>query len=170
MGPFSGILDAALAHAEAIVHRLGTAARTRARDYAYDFGLARDIVQVAGSGATLWLLHARKRAALPMSAAVAATVAGLSWASAVRDPAPLSADEDERPGSIEDARAQFAQYGMTQVPDEYLENYADDMLKKKENVNAYVDRAVDVALMSALKNAVHLDEKEVTLDEFRALN
>ena len=44
------------------------------------------------------------------------------------------------------------------------------LLKKKENVNAYVDRAVDVALMSALKNAVHLDEKEVTLDEFRALN
>ena len=80
------------------------------------------------------------------------------------------ADEDVKRVAIEDARAQFAQYGMTQVPDEYLENYADDMLKKKENVNAYVDRAVDVALMSALKNAVHLDEKEVTLDEFRALN
>ena len=80
------------------------------------------------------------------------------------------ADEDVKRVAVEDARAQFAQYGMTQVPDEYLENYADDMLKKKENVNAYVDRAVDVALMSALKNAVHLDEKEVTLDEFRALN
>lgn len=80
------------------------------------------------------------------------------------------ADEDVKRVAVEDARAQFAQYGMTQVPEEYLENYADDMLKKKENVNAYVDRAVDVALMSALKNAVHLDEKEVTLDEFRALN
>lgn len=80
------------------------------------------------------------------------------------------ADEDVKRVAVEDARAQFAQYGMTQVPEEYLENYADDMLKKKENVNAYVDRAVDVALMSALKNAVHLDEKEVTLEEFRALN
>ncbi len=79
-------------------------------------------------------------------------------------------DDDVKKVAVEDARMQFAQYGMTQVPDEYLENYASDMLKKKENVNAYVDRAVDRALMLALKNAVHLDVKEVTLDEFRALN
>ena len=105
MGLFCGVLDAALVHAETIVHRLGTAARTRARDFSYGFGLARDIVQVAGSGATLWLMFARKRAAIPTSVAVAATVAGLSWAGAVFDPAPVSATEDERPGSIDDPHA-----------------------------------------------------------------
>lgn len=79
-------------------------------------------------------------------------------------------DADVKKVAIEDARAQFAQYGMTQVPDDYLENYADEMIKKKENVNAYVDRAVDVALIGVLKNAVHLDEKEITFEELRALN
>ena len=39
-------------------------------------------------------------------------------------------------------RAQFAQYGMSNVPDDVLENYADEQLKKRENVDNFVDRAV----------------------------
>ena len=46
-------------------------------------------------------------------------------------------------------RAQFAQYGMSNVPDDVLENYADEQLKKRENVDNFVDRAVDVKLTQA---------------------
>ena len=66
-------------------------------------------------------------------------------------------------------RAQFAQYGMSNVPDDVLENYADEQLKKRENIENFVERAVDVKLMQALKNVVKLNEKEVTLDEFNKM-
>ena len=66
-------------------------------------------------------------------------------------------------------RAQFAQYGMSNVPDDVLENYANEQLKKRENVDNFVDRAVDVKLTEALKNVVKLNQKEVTLEEFNKL-
>lgn len=78
-------------------------------------------------------------------------------------------DEDLKAVAKEVARAQFAQYGMSNIPDEYLENYAQDMLKKKENVNGLVDRAVDVKLTAALKNVVKLNEKDISLEDFQKL-
>lgn len=78
-------------------------------------------------------------------------------------------DADLKQVAKEAARAQFAQYGMSNVPEEYLDNYADEMLKKRENIDGIVDRAVDVKLTAALKNVVKLNEKSVTLDEFNKL-
>ena len=78
-------------------------------------------------------------------------------------------DADVKAAAIEASRAQFAQYGMSTIPDEYLENYANDLLKKRENVESFVDRAVDDKLREALKTAVKLNEKEVTLDEFNEM-
>jgi len=66
-------------------------------------------------------------------------------------------------------RAQFAQYGMSNVPDDVLENYAAEQLKKRENIDNFVDRAVDVKLTEALKKVVKLNEKEVTLADFNKL-
>lgn len=67
------------------------------------------------------------------------------------------------------ARAQFAQYGMTNIPDEYLEKYADDMLKKQEQVQAFIDRAIEQKLSVALKDVVKITNKKVSLDEFNKL-
>ena len=66
-------------------------------------------------------------------------------------------------------RAQFAQYGMSNVPDEVLENYANEQLKKRENIDNFVDRAVDMKLTETLKKVVKLNQKEVTLEEFNKL-
>ena len=66
-------------------------------------------------------------------------------------------------------RQQFAQYGMSNVPDDMLEQYADEQLKKRENVENFVERAIDVKLTQALKQVVKLNEKEVTLDEFQKM-
>ena len=66
-------------------------------------------------------------------------------------------------------RAQFAQYGMSNVPDDVLENYANEQLKKRENVDNFVDRAVDMKMTEVLKNVVKLNEKSVTLEEFNKL-
>ena len=78
-------------------------------------------------------------------------------------------DEDVKRVAKEAVRAQFAQYGMSNVPDEVLENYADEQLKKRENLDNFVDRAVDLKLTEKLKTVVKLDEKSVTLDEFNKM-
>ena len=78
-------------------------------------------------------------------------------------------EDDLKSVAKEAARAQFAQYGMSNVPDEYLENYAAEMLKKRENVDGLVDRAVDVKLTAALKGVVKLNEKDITLEDFQKM-
>ena len=78
-------------------------------------------------------------------------------------------DADVKAAAMEMARMQFAQYGMTNVPDEYVENYANELLKKREAVDNFVERAIDVKLAAALKNTVSLNTKEVTLDEFNEM-
>lgn len=78
-------------------------------------------------------------------------------------------DEDVRDTAKEAARAQFAQYGMTNIPEEYVDNYADDMIKKGENTDGLVDRAIDRKLTTALKKVVKLNEKSISLDDFNEL-
>ena len=78
-------------------------------------------------------------------------------------------DADLKNVAKEAARAQFAQYGMSNVPEEYLDNYAAEMLKKRENVDGLVDRAVDVKLTAALKGVVKLNEKDITLEDFQKM-
>ena len=69
----------------------------------------------------------------------------------------------------ESVRQQFAQYGMSDVPDDVLENYAAEQMKKRENMESYVDRAIDQKLVQKLKTVVKLNEKSVTLEEFNKL-
>lgn len=68
-------------------------------------------------------------------------------------------DADIKETAKEAARAQFAQYGMTNIPDEYIENYANEILKKGDSTEALVDRAVDRKLAAALKGVVKLNER-----------
>ena len=58
---------------------------------------------------------------------------------------------------------------MTNIPEEYIDNYANDMMKKKEYVDSLVDRSIDRKLTATLKNVVKLVQKEATLDEFNEM-
>ena len=78
-------------------------------------------------------------------------------------------DQDVKEVARAAARAQFAQYGMSNVPDEYIDNYVNDLLKKQESVDAFIDRAVDTKLTQALKKSVKLNEKEISLDDFQKM-
>ena len=64
------------------------------------------------------------------------------------------------------AKAQFAQYGMLSVPDDVLDNYVKDLMKKQETVNNIVDRIIDEKLSIIIKNKITVNEKEVTPEEF----
>ncbi len=78
-------------------------------------------------------------------------------------------DAEVKDAAKEAARAQFAQYGMNNVPDEYVENYANEMLKKQEGVQPFVDRAIDRKLTEILKGVVKLNTKSISLDDFNKL-
>ncbi len=78
-------------------------------------------------------------------------------------------DADIRESAAQMARAQFAQYGMNNVPDEYVNNYVEEMMKKRENIDSFIEAALDRKLSVALKSVVKLKKKSVSLDEFNKL-
>jgi trigger factor len=78
-------------------------------------------------------------------------------------------DADLKAVAKDAIRQQFAQYGMSNVPDDVLENYAVEQLKKRETVEGFVDRAVDQKLVETLKTVVKLTKKEVSLEDFNKM-
>lgn len=69
----------------------------------------------------------------------------------------------------EATRAQFAQYGMLNVPEELLNNYAKEMLKKKETVEGLVNRVIETKLAAALKPQVTLEHKNISAADFNKM-
>ena len=78
-------------------------------------------------------------------------------------------DEDVKETAKEAARAQFAQYGMANIPEEYVENYANELIKKGNSTEALVDRAIDRKLATTLKTVVKLNEKEISVEDFNKM-
>lgn len=78
-------------------------------------------------------------------------------------------DKDIKETAKEAARAQFAQYGMTNIPEEYIDNYANEIIKKGDSTDALVDRSIDRKLAAVLKGVVKLNEKEVSVEDFNKM-
>lgn len=66
-------------------------------------------------------------------------------------------------------RMQFAQYGMTNLPDDVLTNYANEMLKNQKQAEGLVARTVENKIVAKAKETVKLTEKTVSLEEFNKL-
>ena len=66
-------------------------------------------------------------------------------------------------------KMQFAQYGMMEVPEEVLNNYAQEMLKKKDQSESLVIRAIEQKIAAKAKETVKLNEKTVSMDEFNQM-
>ena len=78
-------------------------------------------------------------------------------------------DKDMKSIARDHVRQQFAQYGMSDVPDDLLDQYADEQLKNKDNQAQYVEQIIDQKLIPAVKKMVKLNTKDVTLDEFKKI-
>ncbi len=74
--------------------------------------------------------------------------------------------EDVKASAVQAARFQFAQYGMNNIPDEYLENYAQEMLKNQNQASQLFDRCLDQKLSAALKTVVTLNHKSISAEDF----
>ena len=77
---------------------------------------------------------------------------------------------DVQNAAKEAARYQFMQYGLNNIPDEYLENYAKETLKNKEQVNQLIEHVMTQKLIQALKNVVALEHKSISMEDFGKLS
>ncbi|MDE6018983.1 MAG: trigger factor [Muribaculaceae bacterium] len=66
------------------------------------------------------------------------------------------------------ASNQFAQYGMANVPDDILEKYAQEIVNGKQG-DQVRQQALESKLFAAIKDAVTLDEKNVSVEDFNKL-
>lgn len=76
---------------------------------------------------------------------------------------------DVKEQALKATRFQFMQYGMNNIPEEYVERYAEEMLKNQQQVQGLVERAIDEKLAAALKNVVALNHKSVSVEDFQKL-
>ena len=67
------------------------------------------------------------------------------------------------------AKNQFAMYGMTSVPDEVLENYAQSMLKEDRSRENIIDRVADSKLATIARQQASVTEHVVSPEEVNAL-
>ncbi len=64
------------------------------------------------------------------------------------------------------ALSQFQNYGIMNIPDEYLNNYAADMLKKEGEVRRIMERVADDKVLAFIKENITLQEKSISIEEF----
>ncbi|WP_461639965.1 trigger factor [Labilibaculum euxinus] len=67
------------------------------------------------------------------------------------------------------ALMQFQQYGMMDVPEEYLNNYAQQMMQNQDEQRKIYERKADDKVVEYIKGTVKLDEKEISTEDFNKL-
>ena len=67
------------------------------------------------------------------------------------------------------AAQQFAQYGMSNLPEDVIDNYAHKLLEDERYSSDIENRAFEDKVFAAIKENVTLDEHDVTVEEFNKL-
>ncbi|MDO4496993.1 MAG: trigger factor [Bacteroidales bacterium] len=65
--------------------------------------------------------------------------------------------------------AQMAQYGMANIPAEYLNQYAESIVKDEKQRAQLRDNAMARKIMATIKGAVNIENKEVSIEDFQKL-
>ena len=64
---------------------------------------------------------------------------------------------------------QFQQYGLTNIEDAHIENYAKEMLNKAEEKRKISDRLYEDKIIDYIKETLKIDKKEISVDDFNKL-
>jgi trigger factor len=78
-------------------------------------------------------------------------------------------EEDLKAAAMDNIKGQFARYGMHDIPDENLLNYAQDLLKKPEERRKIAERKLEEKIITFVKQTVTVDEKTITEEAFKKL-
>ncbi len=87
----------------------------------------------------------------------------------IRDNELKVTEEDVRSLAKVMALNQFRQYGLNNVSDDHLENYANHMLKNEEERRKLVSKRQEDVIIATIKDKVTLDLKETTFEEFNKM-
>jgi len=77
--------------------------------------------------------------------------------------------EDVEAYAKEVARMQFMQYGLMHVDDQYLTNYANEMLKQENQLRGIVERVAENKIYEALKGVAKVEQKKISHADFGKL-
>ncbi len=75
-------------------------------------------------------------------------------------------EEELQVAAEEYASYQFAQYGMRNLPEEYVTKYASDILQNKEERRRIVEKKFEDKVVAAARELVKLEDKEVSAKDF----
>lgn len=78
-------------------------------------------------------------------------------------------EADMKAAASNTARMQMAQYGMSNIPQEYIEKYAEHLLEDEKSREMVLNRCIDMKLTTALKQRVTLNNKTISPEEFQKL-
>ncbi len=67
------------------------------------------------------------------------------------------------------AKMQFLQYGMADLPEEHIENYAKEILKNRDESRKLYERKLEDKVLAFIKETVKIEDKEVTTEEFKKI-
>ncbi|MDH6354932.1 trigger factor [Dysgonomonas sp. PH5-45] len=76
-------------------------------------------------------------------------------------------EADLKEVAIMATQAQFAQYGMMNVPADVIENYAAEMVKNNDQRRNLLDKAMENKIIEFLKKTLGLKEVSISLNEFK---
>lgn len=77
--------------------------------------------------------------------------------------------EDVEAYAKEVARMQFMQYGLMHIDDQYLTNYANEMLKNENQLRGIVERVAENKIYEALKGVAKIEQKKISHEDFGRL-
>jgi trigger factor len=77
--------------------------------------------------------------------------------------------EEIKAQAREMARLQFQQYGMMNIPEENLNNYAAEMLKNEDEIRKATEKILDDKVIEYLKDTVRIENKQISVEKFNKL-
>ncbi len=67
------------------------------------------------------------------------------------------------------AKMQFSQYGITNIDDAVLNNYAQNMMKKEDQLKDLIERVLENKVFDTIKKAAKLNTKKISIEDFHKL-
>jgi trigger factor len=120
-----------------------------------------------------WMLETQKRTADTIDEEMPKMIEDLKWhlmkEKIVTDNNLTVSEEELLETAKKITRAQFAQYGMMNVPEDLLNGYAADMLKKEDSKRNIIDQSMSAVVANFLKGAVKITDKKISVEDFNKL-
>jgi len=120
-----------------------------------------------------WMIETQKRTADNIDEEMPKMIEDLKWhlmkEKIVKDNNLTVSEEELIETAKKITRAQFAQYGMMNVPEDLLNGYAADMLKKEDSKRNIIDQSMSAVVAGFLKGAVKINDKKISVEDFNKL-